>query len=115
MTPDQLPARWREEADLLARYGADQQAAACRRHSEELESALRALAEDVLDLRAAAVASGYSVDRLRHMVRAGVIPNAGAKGRPRIRRGDLPRKPAPSSGGFDAAAAASRTLRRRPA
>lgn len=32
-------------------------------------------------------------DTLRHLVRQEKIPNAGKKGAPRIRRGDLPRKP----------------------
>ena len=59
----------------------------------ELES-LAPADDEVLSLRASAGESGYSVDRLQKLVADGSIPNAGRKGKPGIRRGDLPRKPA---------------------
>ena len=46
-----------------------------------------------LTLTEAALASGYSIDRLQKMVAGGQLENVGKKGSPRIRRGDLPRKP----------------------
>ncbi|HEU4630159.1 MAG TPA: hypothetical protein VFS08_10465, partial [Gemmatimonadaceae bacterium] len=54
---------------------------------------------ETLTLAEAALASGYSVDHLRHLVSSGAIANAGRKHAPRVRAGDLPRKPgAPSAG-----------------
>jgi hypothetical protein len=50
--------------------------------------------DEVLSLSTAARESGYSVDRLQKLVADGSIPNAGRKGKPGIRRRDLPRKPA---------------------
>jgi hypothetical protein len=91
---DQLTARWREEAAMFRRYGAEQQAAACDLHADELENAIRSAAEERLTLAEAAAASGYSPRRLRELVAAGEIPNAGRKGAPRLRRSDLPRKAA---------------------
>ena len=38
--------------------------------------------------------SGYSYSTLQQKVAAGAIPNVGDKGRPRVRRRDLPRKAA---------------------
>lgn len=62
----------------------------------EIIAELAALApsgDEVLSLAEAAQESGYSVDRLQHLVAEGAIPNAGRKGKPGIRRRDLPRKP----------------------
>lgn len=110
MTPNELAVKWREDADTLARY-APELARIALAHAEELDAALRAVDDDALDLATAAKESGYSVDRLRHMVRSGVIRDAGRKHAPRIRRGDLPRKPkAKAAGGFNAADAARSLL-----
>jgi len=81
-------------------------ARACRTHADDLDAAMRSVADDALDLTAAAQESGFSVDRLRHKVAAGEIPNAGRRGSPRIRRGDLPIKRQAGNGRFDAAAIA---------
>lgn len=89
-----LAARWKAEADDLAgRYRDERGAALFRLHAAELEEELRAAADEELTLTEAARESGYSADHLRHLVADGAIPNAGKHGRPRIRRGDLPRKP----------------------
>ena len=45
------------------------------------------------DITEAVAASGYSADHLRSLVATGAIQNAGRRGSPRIRQGDLPRKP----------------------
>lgn len=87
-----LAERWRADALLLERYGATEAAAACRRHADELEAGLRDEADALLTLDEAERESGYSRDRLRHLVAAGAVPNAGRKGAPLIRRADLPRK-----------------------
>ncbi|HEX8726058.1 MAG TPA: hypothetical protein VF737_11785, partial [Gemmatimonadaceae bacterium] len=56
---------------------------------------------------------GYSKDHLRKCVADGTIPNAGSKGRPRIRRGDLPKKATRSTAHYDAGEDAIRLERRR--
>ena len=109
MTPIELAQRWRQDADLLDRYEPNL-ARVCRDHADALDAATRSVADDALDLAAAARESGYSPDRLRHKVAAGEIPNAGRKGSPRIRRGDLPIKKRAGNGRFDAASAARSLL-----
>ncbi len=72
----------------------DERGAALYRHlAAELQEALREAADEVLTLTQAAAESGYSESRLRHLIADGAIPQAGERGRPRVRRGDLPSKP----------------------
>jgi hypothetical protein len=65
---------------------------------KDLAAALEAHRLELLTLREAADESGYSYSSLEKSVRDGDIPNYGKKGRPRVRRGDLPRKAAQSAG-----------------
>ena len=79
---------------------------------------LSARDEKVLTLPEAARESGYSVDHLGRMIRQGKLPNAGAPNRPRIRAGDLPRRPnrrlaAAEVGAYDPSADARALLGRR--
>jgi len=111
MTPKELSERWRSDAETLASYD-ERLAAVARRHADELDASLASLADDVLDLKAAAKASGYSTDRLRHMIADGDLPNVGRKGAPRVRRGDLPKKPGTSGNAFDATMIAGNILAR---
>ena len=113
MTPKELAASWRADAETFARY-ASPLSDVCRRHADELDAALRSLQDEALSLAEAASESGYSSDRLRHLVAAGALPNAGEKGRPRVRRGDLPTKRRANAGGFDAGAVARAVLRGTP-
>jgi hypothetical protein len=87
---------WRTEAERLERF-APAAAVAFRDAAAQLETAIRAEADEVLTLTEAAMASGHSVDHLRHLVAAGVLHNAGRKGAPRVRRSDLPKKTRPVS------------------
>ena len=61
--------------------------------ADEREAAAEASLEEMLTLAEAAETSGYAYSSLERMVRRGELPNAGAKGNPRIRRRDLPRRP----------------------
>lgn len=89
----QLADAWREEAERLRqRYGARRLAHLSEVHARELEQLAKAGLDEELTLAEAADLSGYSKSHLRHLVSEGEIPNAGRKGRPRIRRADLPRK-----------------------
>jgi len=101
-----LAARWREEADLLRGYGASEAAASAELHAQQLAEAVAEAEDEVLTLEEAAVESGYARRTLREKISVGEIPNAGRKGSPRIRRGDVPRKAGAASNGFDAGAEA---------
>jgi len=98
-----LPEQWRQRAAELRGWAAAEGAAcALERAAAELEAALREQAEELLTLQEAAAESGYSARRLRELVAAGQLENVGGKGRPRFRRGDLPRKArAQSAGRYD--------------
>lgn len=88
-----LPEAWRQKAAELERY-APSAAEAFRECAQALEAQARSDAEQLLTLREAELKSGYSADHIRHLVRDGQIHNYGRKGAPRVRAGDLPRKPA---------------------
>ena len=112
MTPSELVIQWRTDAEALARFADERGAAIVRRLADELDAALATVAAAPLTLAEAARESGYSPSRLRHMVAAGQVPNAGRKGAPRLRRGDLPHKAKSAGAAFDAAAVAGSILRR---
>lgn len=107
MSPAALPDTWRERAADLRRWAAAEGAArALEAAADELEGALRAAADETLTLTQASRESGYSARRLRELIADGTIPQAGRKGAPRIRRGDLPVRPGhtgSAAGGYDPA------------
>lgn len=81
---------------MLRRRGLEREATLEDSIVDEVESALRAHAQQELDLQEAATESGYSKKRLRELVREGKIPDIrpeGSSGPIRVRRCDLPRKP----------------------
>lgn len=95
MTVTELPGRFRQTAEFLRRNAAAEQAAvAWEGAAAELEEALNQEANEALNLQQAAKESGYSVSALGKMVREGRVRNVGRPKAPRIRRADLPRKPA---------------------
>ena len=87
-----LASEWRARAKMLREYGADAQAAAIEACTVELTDAIKAWQDEPLTLEEAALESGYSYSTIQQKVAAGEIANAGTKGRPRVRRYDLPRK-----------------------
>ena len=99
MTLEQLPAAWRQRADLLRPY-AEASAKAYEEAARELEEVLSDRESELLNLRAAAKASGYSANYLGELLREGRLHNYGRRGAPKLRRGDLPlkRPPAQPSG-----------------
>lgn len=115
MSPAELPGTWRNRAAELRRWAAAESAAvALEQAAAELEAVLRAADAEELTLEQAAQESGYTPDHLRHLVAEGAVPNAGRRGRPRIRRRDLPRRShaAVSAEPYDAAADARRLIAR---
>ncbi len=61
-------------------------------YAQELETALRECELEELTLQGAADESGYSYSAIQKKVADGELQNVGDKNRPRVRRGDLPRK-----------------------
>ena len=88
-----LHGHWLQKAELFRQHGHEATARAYELCSTELEAALRAGEDQLLDLQEAACESGYSPDHLGRMVREGRIPNSGRRNAPRIRRRDLPKRP----------------------
>jgi hypothetical protein len=89
-----LVAKWTDRARRLREWAAAEEAArAWEAAARELQLALEGESEKLLNLQQASVASGYSPEHLGRLVRQGRIPNAGRLNAPRIRLGDLPRKP----------------------
>ena len=86
-----LLSHWRSRASDLERY-APAAAQAFRDAADELAEALDG-AEETVSLNEASMLGGYPVDSLQRMVRCGRIQNCGRKGKPRIRRADVPVKP----------------------
>ena len=87
-----LTNRWRGEADVLHRRGADEQALAVESCLADLQDEARTLSLEELTLEQAAELSGFSYSAVQKMVSEGAIENVGKKGAPRVRRGDLPMK-----------------------
>jgi hypothetical protein len=92
-----LPTRWRAIADQLRPY-APPAAEAWSRAADELGEALRAAEEELLTPAQAVTESGYSERRLRELRAEGRLVDHGTPGRPRYRRGELPRRARSSSG-----------------
>ena len=86
-----LSSQWRSRASELERY-APVAAQAFRDAADELEKALRS-GQETVSLKEAAMLGGYSGDTLQKMVASGRIQNFGRKGKPRIRRAEVPVKP----------------------
>ena len=90
--PTGLLARWRAEAAILRRGGAQPQAEALESCAAELEEFERARELEALSLEQAVAESGFSYSALQKMLAEGELLNVGRKGKPLVRRGDLPRK-----------------------
>jgi hypothetical protein len=86
-----LSSQWRSRASDLERYSPSA-AQAFRDAADELEKVLQN-DEETVSLKEASALGGYSGDALQRMVSRGRIRNCGRKGKPRIRRAEVPVKP----------------------
>ena len=86
-----LPTLWRARATELERY-APAAAQAFNDAADQLEDVLQATSDSV-SIKEAATLGGFSVDHIQRLVRQGRIENVGRKGKPRIRREEVPTKP----------------------
>lgn len=94
MTPADYVAQLRRELEVFERWKAEPYITACKRMIDDLTAMADTDDEGELTLRAAAAECGYSEDHLGRLVRRGTLKNYGRPGSPRVRRGDLPRRPA---------------------
>jgi hypothetical protein len=86
--------RWRSRAGKLRDWAAAEEVAhAWEEAARELESVLAAEEQELLNLQQASHRSGYCPDHLGRLIREGKLPNSGRVNAPKIRIGDLPRKP----------------------
>lgn len=88
--PQDLPSRWRRQAEQFRIFGGTTHALVLEAVADELERSLIGTANEPLTLTEAAAESGYTTRRLRQLVEAGRLPR---DARGRVRRGDLPRRP----------------------
>ena|SRR3569833_237392 len=89
---NELAAKWRELAAAVRSAAAPHHAELLEKCAAELEASLYADALEALTLEQAVGESGYSYSSLQKKVASGELENVGEAGRPRVRRGDLPRK-----------------------
>lgn len=84
--------QWREDAAILRKRGAVEQAFLLESCVADWEAYEMTRNLEALSLEDAARESGYSYSSLQKKVRTGELTNVGRKGSPRVRRVDLPRK-----------------------
>src|SRR6266568_3541954 len=91
------------ETDTLRDNGAEQAAAARTALLKKLVAAAQSYLDTELDASEAAIETGRCEETIRRAVRDGTIPDrrANPKGRHRVRRGDLHKLAAPSTGPYD--------------
>lgn len=88
-----LVSKWTAKREDWSRFKAQVDGVAvCDELLEDIAAVIATSQNTVLTLRKAAEVSGYSEDHLGRQVLQGKIPNAGRKGSPRIKAGDLPRR-----------------------
>ena len=92
--PHPLVEEFRRHAAYNDVYGSLDAARIWRKAAEAVDIYFSQTDLEVLTLQEASTASGFSVSQLSRLVEQGQLDNAGRKGAPRLRRGDLPRKPA---------------------
>ncbi len=119
MTRTDVIAKWRTRRDEWGRVHAQVDGAVlCDEVLRDLVEVQNTQRDELLTLREAAAISGYTEDHLGRLIRDGTVPNTGRVNAPRIRRGDLPRKPGhgvvvPRSEKYDSYTDARTILERR--
>lgn len=94
MPSEEFVRRWEGRLQAFEQFGAQVDGSRlCREVLAEFADVVAHRNDEALNLRKAARESGYSVDHLGRLLSEGQLPNAGRPNAPRIRRGDLPRKP----------------------
>ncbi|HVX40448.1 MAG TPA: hypothetical protein VHB25_12825 [Gemmatimonadaceae bacterium] len=119
MRVEELRERWLTRREEFARLAAHVDGA---RIVDEFVADLQTLEHDeadkLLSLSQASQLSGYTSEHIARLVRQGSVINYGRKGKPLVRRGDLPQKPkralaSDNASPYDAAADARSLLSRQ--
>lgn len=87
-----LPSRWREKAESLARY-APSAAEAFREAAETLEAEIRDATESPLTPEQIAASGLCSAETVRRAVRSGAVENVGSAGKILVRTSDTKKLP----------------------
>src|SRR5947209_1768830 len=110
----ELRQRWEVRRVMFAQFGATVDGA---KLADEVLADLAALQQaqsaEAVTLKEAARLGGYSSDHLQRLVAEGQLENVGRKGRPRIRRADVPTRPGhrlPDASGGDQLSARRRIV-----
>ena len=99
-----LANAWRAKAHDLRDMALESEARVFERCAYDLERSLAEYDLEALTLQQSADESGFSYGHIQRLVAEGAVENVGAPGSPRVRRGDLPRKPGrPENGSVDLA------------
>ncbi len=88
--------KWRAEAERFEKHGCAEVTNTYKILAGELERDLINCENELLSIKEAAAESGYSEETLRRRVRKGEIAAGRSNGKnshPKLRRGDLPKKP----------------------
>jgi len=86
---ERFVADWRRLANTLRSEFDERGASLIEKRAQEVESWFSSMAEDEITIGVASQATGYSADHLRRTIGSGELANAGVRGKPRVRRGDL--------------------------
>lgn len=89
--PRTLSDAWRAHAFDIRAYAPDA-AAIFEQVADQLAEAFDRYDDERLTVAQASRESGLSTAHLYRALRSGALPNVGFRGRPRIRRADLPRR-----------------------
>lgn len=90
----EVVTKWRREQHRFAGLGAMVDGSKLiDQLLHDIERATAMASEEAISLAAAAQESGYSSSHVARLIREGRIENVGRPHAPRVRRGDLPRKP----------------------
>lgn len=88
-----LPSLWREHAQLLRKYGAEQQAAVLEHCADQMEAEETRLASIRISLDEAVEVTGFTRGHLRRLIKDGKLTNLGNEENPEFLFSELPRKP----------------------
>lgn len=92
-TVEQLRAKWKRRLDEWCKLGVQLSGEQLAREVLADIEQLEGVDERSVSLQEAHAIGGYSVDHLQRLVASEAIENVGRKGKPRIRRSDVPVKP----------------------
>jgi len=84
-----LPQEFREEAEVLRRWGLVEAAEAAERAARRIEERIHRWLDEELPIAKAAEEAGLSASAAEKRLASGRWPNAGRRYRPRVRRRDL--------------------------